>query len=221
MKRLLVFPIIALAAALAFPAAALAFKGCAVGVHVGASANHSEVSILGTSDNGANTSGLIGTSLSCHTPISTSGLYAGAQVDFDFYKRMGDQPTLFGIANDAVPARRAALVGQIGYMVKDDTGVYLEAGWGWSWDKAIVIGPTSIDTPTYQGLVLGGGIEAAVFGATRLTLSYRATFMDAEATEVAPGVSLDREPRDHTVRVGFKIPFFGPAAEAPKAKALK
>lgn len=221
MKRHLLPIMFALAFALAFPAPSHAFKGCAIGLHTGASAAHSEISTLAFDDNTATVSALIGTSLSCHVPVSTSGFYAGAQADIDFYKRVGDAPAILGTAIGTAPSRRAALVGQLGYMANAHTGIYLEAGWGWSWDKDLELGPgMSIELPTYQGPVAGVGMETEI-GVMRFTVSYRAAFYQDQDTTAALG-SFNREPQDHTVRLGLKFPFLVPAVEpAAKAKGLK
>lgn len=204
----------ALALVVLAPVPAAAFKGCAAGAHTGISAASDEVSLAGVADNGAVVSGLAGISVSCMQDLSAGArpVYAGVQVDGDLFRRASGAPVILGVTGSA-PSRRAAAVGRLGWMATPYTGIFAEAGWGWAWDKDIA----GIGMPTFKGPVAGFGIETVLLDRLHLELGYRAMWQQDESIVTPAGV-LNREPQDHTVRLGVKLYFVG---GLPTATPLK
>lgn len=205
MKKLLT-----LAAALAMmlaPLPAHAFKGCAIGAHTGVMASSDEVNLAGLADNGAVVSGLAGISLSCMQDLTSGArpVYAGVQVDGDLFRRASGAPVILGVTGSA-PSKRAAAVARLGWQTTPYTGIYIEGGYGWAWDKDLV----NISMPTFEGPVAGFGIESAIFDKLHLEIGYRA-FWAKDETIATPAGLLQREPQDHTFRIGAKLYLFGGA----------
>lgn len=207
------------------PVAARSWTGCYAGIQGGVAVMDTKASLADTSpgtttyitlDGLGATGAAFGGTFGCDVQLAKSGLVLGAWGTYDKFNQVAWNLDIMppgGINfHTALDSQWAAGV-RVGFVPFSSTMLFAKAGYsqlkmdafsGTAGGAAI----GSLSMPTFNGYVVGGGIETSMGGGWYMGAEYTAgIYQNAAVPITGSGLSLNVEPVTHTAEVTLKYKF--------------